>query len=189
MEFWQHIQPIRDSELIMTMSVIEHIEVGSGGAASITFSSIPQTYTDLYLLVSGRNTLDNFFLIYPNGSSSDGSLRFLRGTGSAANSGTAANISSLTGYDARTSNTFGNTSVYIPNYTSSNAKSFSFDAVEENNATDSQQRIDAALWNPSPQAAITSLQLVAGASGAWMQYSSATLYGITAGSDGVTSVS
>ncbi len=33
-------------------TVIAHTEVGSGGVADITFSSIAGTYTDLYLAVS-----------------------------------------------------------------------------------------------------------------------------------------
>ena len=38
-----------------TYKAISTVTVGSGGAASITFSSIPATYTDLVLKISGRH--------------------------------------------------------------------------------------------------------------------------------------
>jgi hypothetical protein len=55
-----------------------------------------------------------------------------------------------------TANTFGNTEFYIPNYTSSNYKSFSVDGVTENNAT-AAFALYAGLW--SNTAAITSFRL------------------------------
>ena len=40
-----------------TMTLIgSPIVVGSGGASSVTFSSIPSTYTDIQLFLSGRST-------------------------------------------------------------------------------------------------------------------------------------
>jgi len=39
-----------------TYTLISSVTVGSGGAATMTFSSIPQTYTDLLVRVSARNT-------------------------------------------------------------------------------------------------------------------------------------
>ena len=178
----------------MSMTVIEHIEVGSGGAANIEFTAIPQTYTDLYLVVSARCEADpsgvnqNIGVVF-NGSAANRTNRELYGTGSVAGS------SSLTvlrlGYASSqyaTSNTFGNAHGYIPNYTSSNAKSISGDGVAEGNTTGMFMAIEAGLWNDT--AAITSITVVA-ADGAkdFLQYSSATLYGITAGSDGTTTVS
>jgi hypothetical protein len=38
-----------------TYEAIETVEVGSGGAADIEFTSIPGTYTDLVVKVSARN--------------------------------------------------------------------------------------------------------------------------------------
>ena len=43
----------------MGMQLIEHIEVGSGGAASIEFTGIDQTGQDLLLKVSSRNSADS----------------------------------------------------------------------------------------------------------------------------------
>ena len=79
-----------------------------------------------------------------------------------------------TGY---TASTFGNAELYIPNYTSSNNKSFSADSVTENNATAAYSQLIAGLW--SNVTAITSLSL-APSSGTFVQHSTATLYGVKA---------
>ncbi len=42
-----------------TMVALQTVTVGAGGSASISFSSIPQTYTDLKLVISPRNTAAN----------------------------------------------------------------------------------------------------------------------------------
>jgi hypothetical protein len=39
-----------------TYEIISSVTVGAGGAAYIEFTNIPQTYTDLNLVFSGRNT-------------------------------------------------------------------------------------------------------------------------------------
>ena len=39
-----------------TFEQITTVTVGSGGASSIDFTSIPQTYTDLVIKTSARNT-------------------------------------------------------------------------------------------------------------------------------------
>ena len=38
-----------------TLNLISKQTVGSAGASSITFSNIPQTYTDLKVIISGRD--------------------------------------------------------------------------------------------------------------------------------------
>lgn len=172
-------------------TVIGHTEVGSGGAANITFSSIPATYTDLLITISGRSNHSGSFAdirVGPNGSLSNLSVRRLLGTGSAASSDTSTSDTGVGNAGATTSNTFSNMQIYIPNYTSSNAKSMSVDSVSENNATASYQTLAAVLWNPSPQAAITSIALT-WSSGNFVEFSSATLYGITKGSSGGVTVS
>lgn len=173
----------------MSMSVIEHIEVGSGGAASITFSSIPATYTDLYVVFSVRTSesaTDGGVNIIFNGDSTNRSRRVLYGTGSGQGTAADSTLSVDITANTATSNTFANTGVYIANYRSSNAKSLSYDSVTENNATRAIQTITAGLWNDT--SAITSLEIAGGAY-TILEYSSATLFGITAGSDGTTTVS
>jgi hypothetical protein len=171
-------------------TVIGHVEVGSGGAAEIEFLSIPQTYDDLLLLVSARTTNaatnDNLILII-NGVTTNQSRRRLNGTGSAAQSSSSAtSIGLQVNGDTSTASTFGNASLYIPNYRASQSKSFSIDGVTETNATEAFTNLIAGLWASND--AITSLELD-GDGTDFKQYSSATLYGITKGSSGGVVVS
>lgn len=170
----------------MTMQVIQHIELGSA-AASIDFQNIAQTFTDLYLTVSARNTSSSgLYTISFNGSTSGFSTRGLFGGGSSAGSFTSpGDYGGEVVFSSQTANTFSSNSIYIPNYTSSANKSFSVDGVQENNATGSNQVISAGLW--SNTAAITRVTL--NITGTFAAGSSATLYGITKGSDGTTTVS
>jgi hypothetical protein len=161
------------------MELITSVTVGSGGAASVTLpgtGTIPQTYTDLLLQVSSRNTAvdtENTFSF--NGSSANFSIRRIFGNGSTTGSDTLYGYS-LTTTSGYTANTFSNNSIYIPNYTSSNFKSISIDGVAENNATASAQVLSAALW--SNTAAITSIRLQP-TSGTYAEGSTFYLYGIS----------
>jgi hypothetical protein len=171
------------------MQLISHQELTSA-AASITFSSIPQTFTDLYVLFSTRSDGSIFadpaddLKINLNGLTTNQSRRRLGGTGSSVESNTVAD--GVTSSVQSTANTFGSGSIYLPNYTSSANKSASVDSVSENNATAARQQIAAYLW--SQTAAVTSLQLKFDY-GNLIAGSSATLYGILAGSDGIVTVS
>ena len=156
--------------------------VGSGGVASVTFSSIPSTYTDLILYSSVRCTAaeDSFYLRFNNDSATNYSFRRLLGDGSSASSSSATSQAQIpnqfmaeSGY---TANTFSNNMAYIPNYASSNTKSVSLDSVNETNATNPRMNIAAGLW--SGTAAITQVNLIPGA-GNFAQYSTFTLYGIS----------
>ena len=55
-----------------TYTLIASNTVGSGGAASISFSSIPSTYTDLLVKISTRDNTGSFndMLLTFNGSGS-----------------------------------------------------------------------------------------------------------------------
>ncbi len=160
-----------------TYSAIATTTVDSGGAANIEFVSIPQTYTDLAILLSGRGTGngDNRVVyIYPNGSSSSMTSRDLFADGSGVGSGSFSEV--YINGALSTANTFGNAFIYIPNYTSSNNKSISADVVIENNTTVSYLFLSAFLWsNTSP---ITSLTLEVAGADTFVQHSTATLYGI-----------
>lgn len=179
------------------MQVIEHIEVPSN-QTSITFTDggAWAGYTDLLIKYSSRTTDgggSELLRIQFNGSTTSYSARQLWGDGTNVNSNTYASaynaiVAVNQQGDGATANTFGNCDIYIPNFASSNNKSVSVDIVTENNATSAIQGLAAGLW--SNTAAITSITLTTQFGTTDIkQYSSATLYGITAGSDGVTSVS
>jgi hypothetical protein len=165
-----------------TFTKIASVTVGSGGSASIDFTSIPSTYTDLCIKISARSTRtayaqDDLYYKY-NGSSTSLSGLQIRASGSAVISTTGWTTYGYGGQidsNSATSNTFSNVEIYIPNYAGSNYKSSSVDGVEENNATEAYANLLANLW--SNTAAITSIALTA-AAGNFVQYSTATLYGI-----------
>eukprot|EP00919_Chromeraceae_sp_WS-2016_P048904 GHVR01115639.1.p1 GENE.GHVR01115639.1~~GHVR01115639.1.p1 ORF type:complete len:164 (+),score=3.01 GHVR01115639.1:150-641(+) len=162
----------------MGMQLVETIEVPSGGAASIEFTGIPQDGVDLAILLSARSdTTSQGVKVQPNGATTNLSSRILYGTGSSAGSSTDTVIAALTAQSTYTANTFGTSTIYFSNYTSSSAKSISTDSVNENNATLAFQYMVAGLWNNT--AAITSVQLVP-TSGNLVEHSTASLYKITA---------
>ena len=170
-----------------TMTLIASNTVGSGGVSSVTFSSIPATYTDLILKLSVRDsdtsgsgsTYDNIKLTF-NSNTSNYSWLFVAGNGSSTNNAVGSaqsNIPTIYGtYSGATSttNTFGNSEVYIPNYTSSNNKSLSSESTAEYNGTPGWDLMMAGLWTNT--SAITSITLSAAVS--FVQYSTFYLYGI-----------
>lgn len=174
----------------MAITKIAQVDVGAGGAANITFSSIPGTYTDLMVSMSIRSDVaenGTLILVQFNGDATDANYTWLRllGNGSSTFSSTATQLQGgfATG-STSTATTFGNSSLFIPNYAGSAAKTTSADGVSENNATAAFQTIWAGKWTGT--AAITSITLKSGG-GNWVQYSSATLYGISnSGATGAT---
>jgi hypothetical protein len=162
-----------------TYKLIETVTVGSGGAASIEFTSIPQTYTDLQVLFSLRGVNDTVVAyVRFNGVTTNLSSRLLLGSGSAAASiADASNIKMQGAVNAPsyTASVFANSSLYIHNYAGTTNKSMSIDYVSENNATADWIGFTAGLWSNS--SAITQITLLS-SSGNLVQYSSASLYGI-----------
>lgn len=116
----------------------------SSSAASVTFSSIPATYTDLVLRASVRSdsvgTTIHDFTYRINGSSATAySKTQLTGNGTSAASYAQYTTrfileNTLDGASA-TANTFGNIEIYIPSYTASQFKPIGHFGVSENNAT------------------------------------------------------
>lgn len=166
----------------MGMQLIETIEVGSGGAASIEFTSIPQDGVDLLLVLSLRTTGTDVPINIRLNNDTASNYSYIRLIGSGSSASSAGNtISAAQGGFASTSsytsNTYGNTQLYFSNYTSSSAKSMSADSVTENNATLSYQFLGANSW--SGTSAIDTI-LIYPNSLNWEQYSTASLYKITA---------
>jgi len=158
-------------------------------AASIEFTSIPQTFTDLVVLASLRSTGSPFLSLRFNGSASNLTSRHLRGeTPSVSSISRTDDFIGVISPNTDTANTFSSHSIYIPNYAGSTNKSFSIDLVTENNATDAKQTLIAGLWSDS--SAITSLRLaIFEGSDNLAIGSTISLYGITKGSDGIVTTS
>lgn len=167
--------------MAITYKKIASATVGASGATGITFSAIPSGYTDLVILASLRSTRGggNVADIRAefNGSSTGYTAKRLYGDGSSA--GSDNSLASLGNAASQTASTFSSHYFYIPNYTSSNNKTFSLDSAQENNATGAYVTMSAYLW--SNTAAITSVlvrDFSDGNTNNLVQYSTATLYGI-----------
>lgn len=164
-----------------TMTLIQSVTVGSGGASSIDFTSIPSIYTDLCINLSLRDSQGgtaNAAYVSFNGSTSSFSARYLQGQPSLSpqvNSGSLARFIGNAVSSGATSSTFASIQLYIPNYAGSTNKSYSADAVTENNATEAFSNLVAGLW--SNTAAINQVT-VSASGGTFVQHSTAYLYGV-----------
>jgi hypothetical protein len=164
-----------------TMKALQTVTVGSGGAASISFTSIPATYTDLILKLSVRDNraggIDGSYIYFNNDTTSGNYLgRRLIGTGSSVSSSNTL-VALLVNSTDSTANTFSSNEVYIPNYVSNNTKkSFSAESAQENNGTTAYASLNAGLRNNT--AVISSITITPEIGTLFLQYTTATLYGV-----------
>jgi hypothetical protein len=155
----------------------------STSAASVTFSSIPSTYTDLVLRMSPRDTqgaTDSQCFIKPN-SNSGTVYTDTRMTGNGSTAISTRNASNANGnvvgfYSASsaTANTFGSLEVYIPNYAEAAVKQIVTFGTAESNAAEVRLSVTGGLFNNTT--AISSLLINAGNN--FVAGSSFFLYGI-----------
>lgn len=153
----------------------------SSSAAYIEFTSIPQTYDDLYCVVSLRadtSTTGESLVFRLNGSDTSSSFIGLTiGSSTTASSNTFVNNGSMPGTTS-TADIFGNAEIYIANYAGSKYKPFGTFSVNENNsATFPSETIKGVAGIKSDTATITSLRISC-VGGNWIAGSRADLYGI-----------
>jgi hypothetical protein len=162
-----------------TYSLISSVTVGSGGQAAMEFTSIPSGYKDLLVKISGRSALSAI--------GDNATVSFNNSTANQSQRSLYTDVSSTTSYtytvfyiwipgSNATASTFGNTELYIPNYSGSTNKPFSGDVVTENGGTSTELALSASLW--SNTSAITSVKVTCNG-GNFVQYSTAYLYGIS----------
>ena len=158
-----------------TFIKIASVTVGSGGASSIDFTSIPSTYTDLMIYASLRSTTsDTSGYLEFNALTTNLSDRVLYNSNGTIGSNSTSTIRVFSNR-SNAASTWSNTAIYIPNYAGSNNKSVSIDQVTEENATGGIiSTLTAGLW--SSASAITAIKLKSGIN--YAQYSTAVLYGI-----------
>ena len=165
------------------MKLIQTITLGSS-AATIDFTSIPSTYTDLLLLVSARATsTSGAITLSLNNSAANFTGRLTstdRSVGTVTSS-TATTTIGITSISTDSANTFGNFRIYIPNYANAQQKSFTCEAVSETNSGSAHISTQIGLWADTSVINRVTLNL-----SSFAQHSSASLYGITSGSGGAT---
>lgn len=151
----------------------------TGGASSISFSSIPQTYNDLVLFISSQGTAGtNAQLVSFNGSTSSFSDVHMYGNG--ASTTTASSLARLFGlYNSPTvgDNIYTNNFIYIPNYASSTTrKSFTGDVTSENPGSVVTLLLGQGVWGNTD--AINSITITLISGNTYSANSTAYLYGI-----------
>jgi hypothetical protein len=171
---------------------IQTVTVGAGGATSIDFTSIPSTFTDLYIIAATRTnggaTIRSMNMRL-NDSTSSYTERMIDSNGSnvTAASTSGSLINWLLQNDTNsTANTFSNVGILIPNYAASINKSAFIMSSTENNATEANNRATVAQW--ANTAAVTKVSLLAESGTSFLQNSTATLYGISNSSDTMPTV-
>jgi hypothetical protein len=171
------------------MQLIQTATLSTDGIFDL--QNIPQTYNDLKVVASIRrnsSTAEAFFTLNWGLESALHRTRILSGTGSSTPSATYnevnGNLYVATTGTNYTANTWSSIEIYISNYTSTSShKTFSFEAVTENNSTASYQIIGAGLFQSNN--AVTKI-LLDSFGGTLVAGSTVSLYGITRGSGGAT---
>lgn len=165
---------------------IATVNVGSGGSSSITFSSIPSTYTHLQIRGVLRSNVNSsggeYYLMRFNGDNgaSNYFYYYLGGNGTTAYTGggeTGSILASQAATYAQNS-IFGANIIDILDYTNTNIyKSARIMCGYDLNGS-GVAGMDFGTWKST--SAITSITILPGSGTAWTQYSRLALYGIKA---------
>ena len=158
-------------------SSIATVTVGSGGASSITFSSIPSTYTHLQVRYFWADTASGEITIQYNGDTTTSNYyrHFLQGSGASAGAG-ATNLNTFGGYYAGSANQFNGSVLDILDYANTNKYKNSRCLWGFDTNGSGFVGLTSGLW--SNTAAITSVTMTTGGSGVFSQYSQFALYGV-----------
>ena len=158
----------------------------ASAAATVTFSSIPATYTDLVLQMSIRDTntgatIGSTTTTFNNDTTTLYSVTNLFGNGATATSTRQSGVASWSSnYNASsasvTVSTFSSLEIYFPNYTSTTSKAFSESQAVENNAASTGTQIGARARLYRNTSAISSIEIAAYVN--FQTASSFYLYGI-----------
>ena len=166
---------------------IATVTVGSGGAASATFSSIPGTYTHLQIRASARTNRGDFQDVvgikYNSDTGTNYNWHYIVGDGASAsaNAGTttATNWGALVGGNSVNASTFGGFVLDILDYANTNKyKTHRTLSGVDNNDTNGRILLMSGAWRNTN--AITSIELYPAFGSLFNQYSSFALYGIKA---------
>lgn len=160
-----------------TFTAIATQTLGSA-AASVTFSSIPSTYTDLVLVIQGGDTGgDNSYVRVNGDTATNYSFTTLNGNGTTAATNRVTNATAFRSswYAYQTNNMNWNGMIHFMNY--SNATTYKTMLLRDNNASTGTEAM-VALWRST--SAINSINLYWGSTDTWATGSTFSLYGILA---------
>ena len=152
----------------------------SGSAASVTFSSIPQTYTDLILVMQLGTSNSSYAIVRANGdtdSASNYGNTYLAGDGSAASSGRNGGLSGFYSSFLITSSSTLNFISTMQFFNYSNTTTFKTTLTRDNLASSGTEAVVACRRSTS---AITSLGIEGTGLATFTNGSTFTLYGIKA---------
>jgi hypothetical protein len=155
---------------------ISTVTVGAGGAASITFSSIPSTYT--HLQIRGISKMSSGASLYMQLNSDTGSnyaRHYFNGNGSAAGAGGNSSFTNMfVGSTGTATSTFGANVIDILDYTNTNkyTTSRSLSGADANGSGFMQ--VMSGLWINT--AAVSTITILGDSN--FQEYSSFALYGI-----------
>ena len=156
---------------------------GAGGASSVTFSSIPSTYTHLQIrgITRNANADDSTGIRLNSDSGSNYARHFLRGNGTSATAAAASSVSAMEGpftaYSGTTANAFTGVIIDILDYANTN-KNTTIRALGGADLNGSGAiNLVSGLWMNT--AAVNTISIFAG-SGNIVEYSTFALYGVIA---------
>lgn len=179
------------------ITLIQHTELASQ-QASIELTSIPNTYDDLLIQYSLRVFRDGdfgFFYVQFNSDTTGANyasqyLR-VRPTGAPFASSPSGGGNSIFGgsstYNSATSQTQSSSEFYIPNYANSAEKALITESWSSNNSASTEAYLT--VGNYYGTSAISSIKIIDGNGSNFIQKSTVTIFGITAGSSGGVTVS
>lgn len=157
--------------------------VGSGGSATVTFSSIPSTYTHLQIRIIGRidqsNTDDNIYVRFNGDNGANYAGHYFFGTGSTAVAAAAANqnqgVACRTTGGSSSANIFGVGTCDILDYANTNKNKTVRVLTGHDQNGEGLIFLMSTLWRNT--SAVTSITLFTLA-GNMTQYTQLALYGI-----------
>ena len=158
-----------------TYNFIASQTLGSS-ASSVTFNSIPQTYTDLVIVLSVGNTDKSIGMRFNSDSGTNYSRTFMYGNGTSAVSARTSNDTGIFPPVGQSSTNFGSPIIHINNY--SNSTTYKTVLIRGNDGADATWDI-VSLWRATP-APITSINFYLVGSAQMLAGSTFTLYGIQA---------
>jgi hypothetical protein len=148
----------------------------SAGTASVTFSTIPQTYTDIVAVVNGTLSANQYVAVrFNSDSASNYSITHIAGNGSTATSARASSETFGRLSVGNPANLF-NMIVHIQNYSNSTTNKT---WLSRSNITADFVGLVVGLWRATP-AAITTIQFLTTTADTFTSGTTFTLYGIKA---------